>query len=210
MHGRFVLTIRQVSLAMYSKMWKDVPLHFDWSMWLEVREIWCAFMMIVVVLAWQQPFLEFCLLVVMASVLVLIAIYDIRYGLIYDRLVLLLLLLGLIPMLCGYIAWESACLGALLGGSLLAGLRFLSHGGLGLGDVKLAVPLGMWLGWENLFLCLLLASVSGLIYGGWLLLCHRMQRKSPLPFGPFLAWGALAAFGWGHVIREYIEGGLCW
>ena len=194
---------------MNSKNEQDFPQSFDWSMWKDVRGNWCAFMLPVMLFAWGQPLTEFCLFIVMACVLVLIAIYDMRYGLIYDRLVLLLLLLGMIPLLLGYTEWETACVGALLGAGLLEGLRVLSGGGLGMGDVKLSVPLGMWLGWEDLLLCLLLASVAGVFYGAWLLACRRLNRQTPLPFGPFLALGALAAFGWGVEIRAYVEVLLC-
>ena len=155
-------------------------------------------------MSWQ----EFLSLFVLAGVLVLIAIYDWRYGLIYDRLVGLLLMLSVIPLFSGHVGLTEACAGALLGGGLLGMLRWLSHGGLGLGDVKLALPLGLWLGWEDMILCLLLSSVAGLLYGGVLLLCHRMERESALPFGPFLALGALAAFAWGADLRCFWEAWL--
>lgn len=207
--GLSVLNIRQVSLAMLSKSRTPVPQHFVWSMWMDVRGTWCIFMLSVTLLAWNLSLTDFCLLLVMAGVLVLIGIYDKCYGLIYDRLVLMLLLLSVLPLLCGHIEWNLSCAGALLGGGLLGGLRFLSHGGLGMGDVKLAIPLGLWLGWEDLLLCLLLASAAGLVYGGWLFIGGRLQRQSPLPFGPFLALGAVAAFGWGRLIRACIEAWLC-
>jgi prepilin signal peptidase PulO-like enzyme (type II secretory pathway) len=100
----------------------------------------------------------------------------------------------------GHLEPADACIGALLGSGLLGGLRYLSHGGLGLGDVKLAVPLGAWLGWEDLLLCLLLASVTGLVYGAWLFVCRRLNRHTPLPFGPFLALYRAAIISF-HVFR---------
>jgi len=207
--GLFVLTIRQVSLDMLNRNTEVLPVHFTWSMWVDVRDKWCALMMPVVLWGWTLPVNEFIPLLIMAGVLVLIAIYDMRYGLIYDYLVWLLLLLSVCPLFLGHVALGTAGIGALLGGCLLGGLRLLSHGGLGWGDVKLAVPLGLWLGWEDLLLCLLLASVTGVIYGAWLLWDKRMDSSMPLPFGPFLSFGALTAFGWGNVIRGYIEAWLC-
>lgn len=194
---------------MLSRHYGEIPLRFDWSMWMDVRGIWCGLMMPVVLWAWPLSLHDFCSLLVMAGVLVLIAIYDMRFGLIYDRLVFLLLLLSVVPLLCGHIALDTALMGAILGGSLLGGLRWLSHGGLGMGDVKLAVPLGIWLGWEDFLLCLLLASVAGLVYGAGLRLSHHIQKQTPLPFGPFLAGGAMVAFGWGNAIRSGIEVFLC-
>ena len=208
-HGLFVRNIRQVSLAMLSRHYGEIPLHFDWSMWMDVRSLWCGLMLPVVLWAWPLSLAEFCSLFVMAGVLVLIAIYDMRFGLIYDRLVFLLLMLSVVPLFCGHIALGTALAGAILGGSLFGGLRWLSHGGLGLGDVKLAVPLGVWLGWEDFLLCLLLASVAGLVYGGLMLAFQQMRRQTPLPFGPFLAGGAMVAFGWGGAIRSFFEVWLC-
>ena len=61
--------------------------------------------------------------------------------------------------------------------------------GLGMGDVKLAGPLGAYLGWlgataflAGLLAAWLLAAVTGLA----LLLAHRATRKTQIPFGPFL------------------------
>lgn len=140
-----------------------------------------------------------------AAVLVLIAICDIRCGLIYDWLVMLLALLSLIPLLEGDMDWQNACLGSVLGGGLLWGLRWASHGGLGLGDVKLTAALGLWLGWENILLCLLTASTLGALYGVGMFLCHRLERHTPIPFGPFLALGAWLAWHEGAFIRNLME-----
>lgn len=182
-----------------------IPQQFEWSMWAAVRGRWCMLMLPVTPGAWFLHWQEFLPLFVLASVLVLIAIYDMRYGLIYDRLVVLLLLLGFIPLSSGHVVLTDACAGALLGSGLLGMLRWLSRGGLGMGDVKLALPLGMWLGWEDMIFCLLLSSITGLIYGGILLFGHRIQRQSALPFGPFLALGALMAFVWGTRLRYFVE-----
>lgn len=83
-------------------------------------------------------------------------------------------------------------------------LYFLSHGGVGEGDVKLAPVLGLWLGLEQGLLCLLLSFVSGGIIGGVLLLSGR-SRKSVVPFGPFLCSSAIMAMLWGKgLIRWYL------
>jgi leader peptidase (prepilin peptidase)/N-methyltransferase len=68
-------------------------------------------------------------------------------------------------------------------------LALLSPSGIGLGDVKLAGPLGAYLGWlgaaalaVGLVGAWLLAAVTGL----GLMLAHRADRKTQIPFGPFL------------------------
>lgn len=73
-------------------------------------------------------------------------------------------------------------------------LLLVSPAGIGLGDVKLAGPLGAYLGWlgaaafvTGLMGAWLLAALTGL----GLLLAGRATRKSQIPFGPFLIAGTL-------------------
>ena len=74
-------------------------------------------------------------------------------------------------------------------------LVLVSPAGIGMGDVKLAGPLGAYLGWlgatafaAGLVAAWLLAAVTGL----GLMLAHRASRKTQIPFGPFLITAALA------------------
>jgi leader peptidase (prepilin peptidase) / N-methyltransferase len=92
-----------------------------------------------------------------------------------------------------------------LGRALLAGivaaaallvLALISPHGMGMGDVKLAGLLGLYLGWlgwpvvlTGLFLGFVLQAVVGLV----LLAARRVDRKAGLPFGPALLAGTLAA-----------------
>lgn len=97
---------------------------------------------------------------------------------------------------------KGAILGALIGGIGYAGFLFavliayeliVHKEGMGLGDVKLAVLLGLWVGWLNPFLvlfALIAASVIGLIVGAGIFIVRRESR--PYPFGPWLALGAIA------------------
>ena len=82
------------------------------------------------------------------------------------------------------------------GGAVLAlyvVLHVINPAGMGMGDVKLAGPLGALLGWLSwdaalwgTLLGFLLAAVTGLI----LMLARRAGRKTALPFGPFMLVGA--------------------
>ncbi len=91
-------------------------------------------------------------------------------------------------------------LGAGLGGLALAGfylvLLLINPAGMGLGDVKFAASLGTalgWLGWDTLVTGAFLGLVAGGVYGAALMVLRRAGRKSEIPFGPFMAVGALAA-----------------
>ena len=73
-------------------------------------------------------------------------------------------------------------------------LLLVSPAGIGMGDVKLAGPLGAYLGWlgatafaAGLVAAWLLAAATAI----GLLLAGRVTRKSEIPFGPFLVAGTL-------------------
>jgi len=68
--------------------------------------------------------------------------------------------------------------------------------GMGHGDFKLLAALGAWLGWQQLPLVLLMASLAGAVVGGVLMASGRIERGRPMPFGPWLViagWLALVA-----------------
>lgn len=83
----------------------------------------------------------------------------------------------------------------------------LSKGRLmGLGDVKLMLPLGLVLGWPKILVALFLAVSSGSIVGVALLMTDKKTLGSPLPFGCFLALGALVAQVYGqNIISWYLR-----
>jgi leader peptidase (prepilin peptidase)/N-methyltransferase len=88
---------------------------------------------------------------------------------------------------------------ALLGGAALLGLYFLLHvispGGMGFGDVKLAPTVGMvlgWYGWGAVLAGTFAGFVAGAAVGIALMALRRADRRTAIPFGPFMLLGALA------------------
>ena len=88
-----------------------------------------------------------------------------------------------------------ACLGAALL-LLLRGLwlRFRRIEAVGLGDVKLLLLIGAFLGPSAALAAIALASALGVLVAGPLLLLGRIRRDTPLPFGTLLALGAAVSF----------------
>jgi leader peptidase (prepilin peptidase)/N-methyltransferase len=83
---------------------------------------------------------------------------------------------------------------ALFGGYFL--LAVIVPGGMGFGDVKLAGVLGLylgWLGWTELAVGAFAGFVLGGVAGLALMAAGRADRKTHLPFGPFMLLGALLA-----------------
>lgn len=82
--------------------------------------------------------------------------------------------------------------GAALGAGALALLWLITRGrGIGLGDVKIMLPLGALFGPAVTVVLLFLAFVAGGIVGLFLLVTGRATMKTPVPFGPFLTGAAI-------------------
>jgi prepilin signal peptidase PulO-like enzyme (type II secretory pathway) len=93
------------------------------------------------------------------------------------------------------------CLAALIPSLFFAALIIITKGkGLGWGDAKLVFLMGLMLGWPGILLALLLAFGTGSLVGLSLVALGRKTMRSPIPFGPFLAAGALITLFWGPAI----------
>jgi leader peptidase (prepilin peptidase)/N-methyltransferase len=95
-----------------------------------------------------------------------------------------------------------ALIGGILGLGLIFGIYLAARGGMGGGDVKLAGLIGLAAGFPAVVPSLLLACLGGGITASILLGLRRKRRKDPVPFGPFLAVGALAGLLWGTQMVE--------
>ncbi|MEB0953017.1 prepilin peptidase [Citrobacter sedlakii] len=123
-----------------------------------------------------------------------LALYDLRTGLLPDRVTCPLLWIGLVFHQYFFPArLADALWGAVAGYMGFAGLywtyRFIrGQEGLGYGDVKFLAALGAWHGWPSLPLLVLCASLlASLCVAAETLIRGKRALKNPLPFGPFLA-----------------------
>ena len=94
--------------------------------------------------------------------------------------------------------WKESLIGLLLGGGVLyvigeAYYRLRGIDGLGMGDVKMLAMIGAFLGWRLTLVTLIFASFTGSLAGVAMLVTGRGGMKAALPFGTFLAVGALVA-----------------
>ncbi|CAM5539780.1 prepilin peptidase [Streptomyces avidinii] len=91
-------------------------------------------------------------------------------------------------------SWRRALLGGLVLGGCYYVLHLINRRGMGFGDVKLALAVGQilgWYGWPVAFAGTFAAFLAGALHGLVLLVLRRADRTSPIPFGPFMAGGAL-------------------
>jgi leader peptidase (prepilin peptidase)/N-methyltransferase len=138
-----------------------------------------------------------------------IALIDIRHRIIPNRLMYpaLPLFAGAI-LVAGLVSDAVDPLRGLIGFALFGGILFvvaLVSGGMGMGDVKLAALIGLVLGSLGLRYVGVAAGAAVVLggLGGIVALAMGRSRKSAIPFGPYLAAGAVVGGLWGEPIATW-------
>ncbi|MFJ7999924.1 prepilin peptidase [Streptomyces sp. NPDC096310] len=149
---------------------------------------------------------ELAVWLLLAPVALLLALVDRNVHRLPDQLTLPLalaaaVLLGLAALVPGggdggdgSRSWTTALLGGVVLGACYFVLFLINPNGMGFGDVKLALSLGVvlgWYGWPVLFVGACAGFLLGALYGVGLMVLRRAGRKSVIPFGPFMIVGAL-------------------
>ena len=151
--------------------------------------------------------LSFALLI--TWVLILQAGIDHQESLIPDEITLPILWFGLIINSCNvFVNLQEAVIGAVVGYLVFWVVYWLfkiitGKDGIGQGDFKLIAMLGAWFGYKALPLIILLSTTMGSLVGGTLILLKKLDKNSPMPFGPYLAMAGWIAMLWGGAINEW-------
>ncbi|PIR87390.1 MAG: hypothetical protein COU11_00705 [Candidatus Harrisonbacteria bacterium CG10_big_fil_rev_8_21_14_0_10_49_15] len=161
-------------------------------------------------------------------IFVVIAVIDLRYRIIPDQAsgLLAILGLGLLVLKSNFSAlfayngsffksyatifggqggpFVNALLAVLLGVVLFGGIVLFTKGrGMGLGDLKLAIPIALLLGWPDVILAFASAFIVGSLCAIPLLL-HKVKKMSDgIPFGPFMIIGVYIAIFYGVQISQW-------
>lgn len=78
--------------------------------------------------------------------------------------------------------------------------------GMGWGDAKLAIALGLILGWPRSVVAVFAAFIGGALFGIYLVLSGKKSFGQTIPFGPFLVLGTLLSLLYGYPLwLWYIE-----
>jgi leader peptidase (prepilin peptidase)/N-methyltransferase len=106
-------------------------------------------------------------------------------------------------------AYGRAVLAALVSFGIFFVLHLASPRSMGFGDVKLSFTLGLalgWIGWGELVLGLFLGFLYGAVVGIVLIVTKLRSRSDAVPFGPFLAAGAITAILFGVTLISWYRG----
>jgi leader peptidase (prepilin peptidase)/N-methyltransferase len=149
-------------------------------------------------------------LVLGCALIVLFAI-DLEHHLLPNAITLPGIVVGFAFSLVAEPGWTASLIGVLAGGGVLylvavAYYRIRHEEGLGMGDPKMLAMIGAFLGWKLMLLTLLAASLTGSVIGLALIVAGRGSMKYALPFGCFLAIGALLSAAGGQPILDWYMG----
>lgn len=113
------------------------------------------------------------------------------------------------------LSFADAVAGAAVGGGLLwlvgeGYFRLRGREGMGLGDVKMMLMVGAFLGPKLVLLAILLGSLAGSVLGLLFIAVSRKGSEYELPFGTFLAVGTLAAVFFGGPVMAWYGGLFAW
>ena len=139
----------------------------------------------------------------LCALLVALALIDSEHFLLPDKLTMPGILLGLaLQSFFPTVLLLDAILGTVLGaGILILLINFWywlrEEEGMGMGDVNMLAMVGAFLGWQGMLITLVVASLLGALFGIVLVFSRKLAFKSRLPFGVFLALGAVVALFWG-------------
>lgn len=168
-------------------------------------------------LGWHVP-----VYLALVSALIVITFIDLDHWIIPDVITLPGIVIGLLagslllpdPFLRALpLGPQASFVGAALGYCLYYAVRKISSAvlkqeAMGGGDVKLMAMLGGFLGWKAVLLTTFAGSLLGSVLGIVLMLFLGKSRKLAIPFGPFLAVGALISLLWGQdLLYWYVDVG---
>ena len=208
----------------YSLRWYDNVPVLSW-LWLRGRCRQCG-----AAVSWQYPVVElvtaalFVVVVWMTPpgallasrlllVCILIALFgiDLEHQILPNSITLPGIVIGLVFSMVAPPGVRDALVGAALGGGILYAIAagyylWRREEGMGMGDVKMLGMIGAFLGWQAVLVTLVVASFSGAIIGVILMTAQKGNMKFALPFGTFLALGALFAMLAGDPVIAWYAG----
>lgn len=144
----------------------------------------------------------------LGCVLIVLFAIDLEHHLLPNVITLPALVVGFLFSFFTEPGWIASLIGIAIGGGILfviaeAYFRIRGEEGLGMGDVKMLAMIGAFLGWKLTIVALMMASFAGTIVGVGVIASGRGGMKFALPFGTFLALGAVLAASIGPGLLEW-------
>ena len=147
--------------------------------------------------------LELVLSFVIITFLVFSTVFDLKYMILPDFSTIILVICAMV-----FLFVETPDLASLQGKALSAIISFgflyflyliTKKKGMGLGDAKLAIFMGLFLG-RKVVLAFYVAFIVGALVAIFLMLAKKANKKTKIAFGPFLILGIIVSWFWGDIM----------
>ncbi|HEY3308481.1 MAG TPA: prepilin peptidase [Desulfuromonadaceae bacterium] len=155
------------------------------------------------------PSLIFLVLFMFCSALVVITFIDLEHQIIPDEVSLSGIIIGFIlSFFLPGLGWLNSLIGIVLGGGSLllvaCSYQWLTgKEGMGGGDIKLLAMMGAFLGWKSVPFIIFASSLVGSLVGITIMLVQKKDSKLAIPFGPYLAFGAVLYIFYGRQLIQW-------
>jgi len=165
------------------------------------------------IINYQLPITNYELIIKLArdwfliSVMIVIFIYDLRWYLILDIVVLPACLIILILNLFLGINWLNLLFSGIIGGSFFLVQFIISRGKwIGGGDIRLGLLMGLALGWPGVIMAIIISYFLGSVVGLSLIAAGKKKWGSEVPLGVFLSVGTVITLFWQVQILNWYWG----
>ena len=143
----------------------------------------------------------------LVTALLIVSFIDARHMIIPDAITLPGVAVGLLISLHpSSIGFTDAVASACMGWGFFFILARLYPAGMGAGDAKLVALIGAFVGWQALLVTIILGAFCGAMFGLALVVMGFRSYRDPLPFGPFLAAGAVISMLCGDTLLAWYGG----
>ncbi len=142
---------------------------------------------------------QLCISFLIIVFLVFSAVFDLKYMILPDFSTVILVSSSLVLWISRYFG-DWTYIWSALGSFLFLDFLYLitKKKGMGFGDVKLAVFMGLFLGYPKIIVAFYTAFIVGAAMSLILMILKKATKKTQIPFGPFLIFGTLVAWFWGE------------
>lgn len=142
-------------------------------------------------------------LVIIITLLVFLTVFDLKYMILPDFAILILVIISFLGVALDEPNIVPYLISALVASGFLYSLYLITKKkGIGFGDVKLAIFMGLFLGWPKIIMAMYIAFITGAIVGVIGMRLKKITKKSKIPFGPFLILGTIISWFWGEQILK--------
>lgn len=126
-------------------------------------------------------------------ILIIAAVMDYKYLLLFNKLTYTLFLLGIVKN--GF----DGFIGGVIFAGIMLGIKIMKPDGMGWGDIKFAMGIGSWIYNEEMLLVIAISFTLGAVFSLLLMIVKcDFNLKQCIPFGPFLSAAGFIVYIWGE------------